>query len=80
MNRKREMSLIHVVDAVDRALGKYSSDNVDVIRNEETGMLDVSYHSKNNSFPIECGVANFNDVNIRELEIELDVRDVGHVW
>lgn len=69
-----------VINAVDRALGKYDSENVDVVRNEENGMLDVIYHSNNNSFAIEVGIANFTDVDIKALEAELDSRDVGHVW
>ena len=78
MSKRKEMALIHVIEAVYRALDKYSSDNVDVIRNEETNMLDVFYHSRHNSFSIESNVASFDDVNIRELKEELDCLDVGY--
>ena len=69
-----------VLDAVDQALGKYSSDNVDVVHNEETEMLDVVYHSKNNSFTIESGIAYTDEIDLDELENELDKLNVGHCW
>lgn len=76
-------SINSIVDAVDEALKKYSSDNVDVIRNEETGMIDVIYHSDNNSFAIYSGVIDYeylNNRNKQDLIKELDVRHVGHCW
>ena len=81
MRSRTEMALIHVIEAVERALCKYSSANVDVMRNEETNALDVIYHSRHNSFSIESNVAYFNDFNnIHELEFALDDLDVGYVW
>lgn len=72
---------IDVLNAVDKVLWDYASDNVDVVHNEETGMLDVIYHSDNNSFPIYSSVVSKNDViNIGELEEQLDLRSVGYCW
>lgn len=65
-----------VLDAVDQALGKYSSDNVDVVCNEETEMLDIIYHSKNNSFAIESGIAYIDEIDLDDLESELNKLNV----
>ena len=80
MSRNKEMALIHVVEAVDRALVKYSSDNVDVVKNEETGKVDIIYHSRNNSFPIEVGVADADDIDMAVLSRDLNDRNVGYCW
>ena len=80
MAKRKEMSLIHVIEAVHRALDKYSSENVDVVLNEETEMLDVIYHSRHNSFGIESNVASVENINLRELENELESLNVGWVW
>lgn len=77
--RCQEMATIWVIEAVDRALDKYSSDNIDVVVNEN-GYLDVLYHSKNNSFIVEANVAEEVFVNKRILAKELDARDVGRCW
>ena len=69
-----------VILAVEDALCEYSENNVDVMRNEETNMLDVIYHSSSNSFAIECGVACFDEVDIDALEYALDDLGVGHCW
>lgn len=75
-----EMALNFLLDAVDRALSKYSSDNVDVVKNEETGFLDIIYHSRNNSFSIESGIVGMSRINKAALIRELDRRGVGHSW
>lgn len=80
MARKKEMALIWVVEAVDRALNRHSADHVDVVANEETGKADVIYHSENNSFPIETGVADMTHIDKQALVKELDNRNVGHCW
>lgn len=69
-----------VLEAVNQALEEYTSDNVDVIYNEETGMLDVIYHSDSTSFPIVSGVVKADDIDLWELEPELDWLDVGYCW
>ncbi len=74
------MAIKLVVEAVRRALGKYNPENVDVILNEESNMLDIVYHSRHNSFDIESNVANANDIDLRKLELVLEEYDVGYVW
>lgn len=77
--RYQEMATIWIIEAVDRALDKYSSENIDVVINEQ-GCLDVLFHSSNNSFVIEANVTEAAFVNKRILNKELDARDVGHCW
>ena len=72
------MSYNLVIDAVDRALCFYDSEHVDVVRNEETGMIDVIYHSHNNSFAIESDIVSAKRVSKPKLIKELDLRHVGH--
>ncbi len=69
-----------VVEAVDRALCFYDANNVDVVKNEETGMLDVMYHNNNNSFGIDVDIVNARKVNKAKLIKELDQRGVGYCW
>lgn len=80
MKQTKGMALIWVMEAVDRALRKYSAENVDVMVNEETGRLDVIYHDEGNSFPIEMGVAAMAHVNKKSLVKELNLRKVGYCW
>lgn len=82
-SRDREMALIWIVEAIDRALEEYDSDNVDVVKNEETSMLDIIYHSDNNSFAIQADVFNYKYLNEHDkgmLVRELDKRHVGYCW
>lgn len=72
------MSYDLVIDAVDRTLCFYDSEDIDVVVNEETGMVDIIYHSRNNSFPIESGIVSAKRVNKSKLIKELDLRHVGH--
>lgn len=80
MKMTEGMALSFLVAAVDRALQKYSPGNVDVVINEETGLVDVIYHSRNNSFPIESGIVSMSHIDKAALIKELDNRNVGHCW
>lgn len=73
-------SLPRILDAVSRALRKYPAENVDVVGNEETGKMDVNFHSRNNSFAIESGVAMTDNIDKKALARELDSVGVGHCW
>ncbi len=69
-----------IVSMVEEELNEYSSDNVDVVLNEETGKLDIMYHSDNNSFLIRATDIDADQVDLRILEEGLDEFSVGHVW
>lgn len=80
MKKTEGMALNFLIAAVDRALSKYSADNVDVVMNEETGLVDIMYHSRNNSFPFESGIVGMSSIDRDALVKELDNRNVGHCW
>ena len=69
-----------VVKAVKRALSVYKSDNVAVVLNKMTGMVDVIFQSDKESFAIEWGVAVMDNLDKESLEKELDALNVGHSW
>ena len=77
---KREVALMKVMDAVGRALEQYSSDNVDVVADELIGKVDIMYHSRNNSFGIEVGVADMKNIDKVRLAKCLDAVGVGYCW
>ena len=72
--------LSKILEKVDAALVVYPPDNVDVILNEETGYLYVSYHSHNNSFPLTNSICKKCEVNLATLVKALDDKNVGHCW
>lgn len=81
-SKKSESSdaLKKVVDAASAALNNYDSDNVDVIKDEETGELVVMFHSTKTSHPITNTGVYADDVDLSQLEKELDKLTVGYVF
>lgn len=73
----QEESTYAVLAEVTKALMSYSAENVDVVLNEETGMLDVIWHSEGNSFPIRSGVAALDAVDKLVLTSALNKMNVG---
>lgn len=72
-----------IMDAVNDAITRYPADNVDVVKNELTGMIEVMFHSSKNSFLIHgniCRRLDLSDKNINSLIEELDKVHVGHCW
>lgn len=69
-----------IVSMVEEELNEYDPDNVDVVLNEETGELDIIYHSSNNSFLIKATHIKIEDVDLKVLEEGLDEHYVGHCW
>lgn len=65
---------------VEEELCKYDSDNVDVVKNEENGELDIMYHSSKDSFLIRNTNVLATETNLKQLEEYLDEISVGHVW
>ena len=80
MSKLKRAELSRVVAAAERALGRYDSDSVDAVPNEETGKVDIIYHSDTNSFTIEAGVADVDDLDLNALAEALDEIGVGYCW
>ena len=72
-----------IMNAVSDAIARYPADNIDVVKNELTGMMEVMFHSSKNSFLIHgniCRRLNLSDKNINSLIEKLDKVHVGHCW
>ena len=67
-----------VIKAVDNALHEYPTEYVDVVRDEETDMLNVMYHSWHNSFAIFEDVAHIDNVDMDRLGKYIDFIGVGY--
>ena len=72
-----------IMDAVNDAITRYPADNVDVVKNELTGMMEVMFHSSKNSFLIHgniCRRLDLSDNDMNSLIEELEKVHVGHCW
>lgn len=69
-----------VIEKVKNVLMRYPSDNIDVVKNELNGKIEIIFHSRNNSFTIESDICRFEDIDKISLEKELDSLNVGHCW
>ena len=72
-----------IMHAVNDAIARYPADNVDVVKNELTGMMEVMFHSSKNSFLIHgniCRMIDLSKNNLNKLIKELDNVHVGHCW
>lgn len=66
--------------AVENALLKYDTENVDIVKAEETDTVDIMYHSRHNSFPIISNVCNANGLSETDIEKISRDYDVGYCW
>lgn len=71
-----------VMNAVNDAIARYPADNVDVVKNELNGMMEVMFHSSKNSLIHGnlCRRLDLSDKNMSKLIEELDKVHVGHCW
>ena len=69
-----------IVKDVKTALEKYSSDNIDVVKNGDAMILYITFHSRHNSFPVSNKTYPADGVDFKALERELDALNVGYVW
>lgn len=76
----KEENAKEIAEMVRMQLNNYDSEKVDVVLDEETGELNIMYHSGNNSFLIERTNIFASGVNLMALEKMLDELDVGHCW
>lgn len=69
-----------IKDAVVNALSKYSTDNVDIVRNEESGMINIIYHSRHNSFDIVSNVCDLDGLSELDIDVIAEYYDIGYCW
>lgn len=55
-------------DGIIEALSKYSSDNVDIINEEDTSKIYLTYHSENNSFSLNERTIDYSRYTLNEIE------------
>ncbi|MBO5373703.1 MAG: hypothetical protein J6A75_13440 [Lachnospiraceae bacterium] len=63
--------------ALYMALLHYREENVDIVRNEETDMLDVIYHSDNNSFSIVRNVCKKEELTAEQIKAIAEMYGIG---
>lgn len=49
---------------IEDALREYSTDNIDIAKDEMTGNIDIMYHSDNNSFAITPNICKADDIDV----------------
>ena len=69
-----------VIEAARKAASIYSTENVDVILNEMSGMLDVIYHSDAQSFLIQHSTAALDSIDRNVLIEALNGMGVGYCF
>lgn len=74
---KEDLLLTELLEVVDDAVYEYGSDRIDVILNEETNMLYVSFCSHNNSFAVSDKEWDIYELDEDILTKELNKRHVG---
>lgn len=55
-------------DGIIEALSKYSSDNIDIINEEDTSKIYLTYHSENNSFSLNEITIDYSRYTLNEIE------------
>lgn len=55
-------------DYIEEALNKYSADNIDIIKDEESGYINIMYHSSNNSFAVFADICKADDIDMSVIE------------
>ena len=80
---RSDQKIENIMDIVNDTITHYPADNVDVVKNENTGMIEVIFHSNKNSFLIHgniCRMIDLSKTSINKLIQELDSIHVGHCF
>lgn len=75
---EKMLKVAFILSAAHEALEKYSEDNLDLMKNEENGMLYIGFHSDNNSFPVSDFIVSADEVDIDFAIAEMDKLHIGH--
>ena len=78
MNKNEKIKMIK--NAVENALSKYDEENVDIVKDEENGMVDIIYHSRHNSFPIVRDVCSSDGLSESDIDKIANYYDIGYCW
>ena len=69
-----------IENAVEIALSKYDTENIDIVKNEENGVVDIIYHSRHNSFSIVSNVCMADGLSETDIDKIADYYDIGYCW
>ena len=72
--------IVNIKNAVKEALMQYDAENVDIMRNYETGCIDIVYHSRHNSFGIVDNVCSFEGLSECDIDNIADCYSIGYCW
>lgn len=76
----KEEKITNIKTAVEEALEKYGPENVDIIKNQETGLIDIMYHSRHNSFGIITDVCSCEDLSETDIDTIANCYSIGYCW
>lgn len=76
--KKRNASLIGGMAA--EVAEMYEEEAIDVVKDDETGMLQIVWHSSNNSFTPRNTDIKAEDTDLEELEKALNAMGIAHCW
>lgn len=67
-------------DYIEEALNKYSADNIDIIKDEESGYINIMYHSSNNSFAVFADICKADDIDMSVIEHLSNKYGIGYSY
>ena len=67
-------------DYIEEALNKYSADNIDIIKDEESGYINIMYHSNNNSFAVFADICKADDIDMSVIEHLSNKYGIGYSY
>lgn len=73
-------AMYKIESKLQRAIGAYGADHVDMSIDSETKELVIMYHSGCDSFQIGKNICMVDDIELTEVERLCDQYDVGHCW
>lgn len=78
MSKNEKIQMIQ--NAVESALLQYDAENVDIVKDEVNGMVDIVYHSKHNSFAIVSDVCESDGLSVSDIDNVAERYDIGYCW
>lgn len=69
-----------IKDAVVKALSKYSTENVDIMRDDVGDVIDIVYHSRHDSFIIVENVCDLDGLSELDIDVIADYYNIGYCW
>ena len=78
MNKNEKIKMIE--NAVENALLKYDTENVDIVKDEESDTVDIVYHSRYNSFSIISNVCAADGLSETDIDKIADCYSIGYCW